>query len=162
MSVSGSVKGNPLLHAWARVGFVVGGLLYIIIGVLAIMIAYSNDGTAPGPQGAIERIGAQPFGHFLLVVLAAGLVGYAVWCFIQAFFDTDHDGRDLKGFAVRFGEFCSGLAYLSLAALAFHRLHGESVKNNAPEYGMRGRLTATGSFASENGATLRRALCSAS
>lgn len=130
--VSGSVKGNPLIQGWARLGFAAGGIVYLVIAILAILVACSNRGvTAPGPEGAIRTIGAQPFGHILLAVVTFGFFGYAAWCFIQAVFDADHDGDDLRGIALRIGEFCSGIAYLSLAVLSFHSMQGEAVEHNA-------------------------------
>ena len=128
--LSASVQRNPWIQAWARLGFATGGIVYFVTGILAVIVAYENSGAAPGPEGAIERIGAQPFGRVLLVIVTVGLFGYAFWCCIQAVFDTDGDGNDLKGFGIRFGEFCSGLAYLSLAILSWHRLQGASPEGN--------------------------------
>jgi hypothetical protein len=112
-------------------GFAAGGVVYIVIGILAIEVACANYGETPGPEGALGRIGAQPFGHTLLAVVMVGLFGYAAWCFIQAGFDSDHDGKDLKGIAIRIGEFFSGIAYLSLAVLALHRMQGKPTQHNA-------------------------------
>jgi hypothetical protein len=122
--LSVSVKRNPWIRAWARLGFAMGGIVYFVTGMLAVMVALENSGAAGGPEGAIERIGAQPFGRILLLIVTFGLLGYALWCCIQAFFDTDRDGKDLKGIGLRIGEFCSGIAYLGLAILSWHRLQG--------------------------------------
>jgi hypothetical protein len=108
--------------------------VYIVIGILAIEVATANYGQKPGPEGAITRIGDQPFGHVLLAVVTVGLFGYAAWCFIQAAFDSDHDGKDLKGIAIRIGEFFSGIAYLGLAVLALHRMQGKPTEHNAPAH----------------------------
>jgi hypothetical protein len=131
---SGSVNENRWIHTWARFGFAVGGIVYLVIGILAIQVAYANYGQRPGPEGAIGQIGAQPFGRILLAVVTAGLFGYAVWCFIQAIFDTDHDGKDLKGIVFRIGELCSGIAYASLAVLALHRMQGKPTQRNGAEH----------------------------
>jgi hypothetical protein len=128
------VKRNPWIKRWARFGFTVGGIVYIIIGVLAILVATSNYGSAPGPDGAIGHIGAEPFGHILLAAITIGLFAYAAWCFVQAFFDTDHDGKDLKGIAARIGEFCSGVGYLGLAVLALHHVEDKPTQGNAAEH----------------------------
>jgi hypothetical protein len=130
-ALSGAVKRSPWMQAWARFGFASGGIVYVIIGVLAILVATANYSRAPGPEGAIGHINAQPFGHILLALVTAGLFGYAAWCFVQAFFDSDQDGRDWKGIAIRIGEFCSGLAYLSLAVLALHHMEGKPAEGNA-------------------------------
>jgi hypothetical protein len=124
--LSTSVKHNSWIQAWARLGFAMGGIVYFVIGILAVVVAWENSGAAPGPEGAIERIGAQPFGRILLLIITVGLFGYAFWCCVQAFFDTDRDGSDVKGIGMRIGEFCSGVAYFGLAILAWHRLQGGS------------------------------------
>jgi hypothetical protein len=122
--ISGSVKQNAWVQAWARLGFAAGGIVYLVIGILAILVAFGNHGRPEDAEGAIAHIGSQPFGHILLAVVTAGLFGYAAWCFIQAIFDTDRDGNDVKGLGVRIGEVCSGIAYLSLGVLALHRMRG--------------------------------------
>jgi hypothetical protein len=130
-AISGSVTRNPWIQAWARLGFAAGGIVYLVIGILAILVASAKYDRPQGPEGAIARISTQPFGHILLAVVMVGLFGYAVWCFIQAIFDADHDGNDLKGIGLRIGEFCSGIAYLSLAILAFHRMRDEPAQQKS-------------------------------
>lgn len=124
------VERSAWLQLWARLGFAIGGIVYVITGVLAIMVAYGK-GEQASPEGAIGRIGTQPFGHVLLLVVAIGLLGYASWCFIQAIFDTDGDGKDLKGIAVRIGECFGGIAYTGLAVIAFHRMRGAQTGQKA-------------------------------
>jgi hypothetical protein len=131
---SASVKRNYWIQTWAKLGFVVGGCLYLIIGLLAVLVAYKNRGHIVGPEGAIQRIAEQPYGEILLGVVAVGLFGYALWCFVQALLDTDQDGNDVKGIAVRIGEFCSGLAYVSLGLLAVHRMRGEPLGGNSARH----------------------------
>lgn len=131
---SDSVKQNGSIQLWARMGFAVGGVMYVIIGVVALLVAIENRGRPAGPDGAIQRIGARPFGHILLAIAAAGFLGYAFWCFIQAIFDTDHDGNNLKGVALRIGEFCSGLAYVVLGILTLHRFDGKHSNSNAARH----------------------------
>ena len=131
---SGSIKENRSIQLWARMGFAVGGVMYMIIGVLALLVAIENHGRPAGPEGAIQRIGAQPFGHILLAIAAAGFFGYAFWCFIQAICDTDHDGNNLKVVALRVGEFCGGLVYVGLGILTVHRFDGEHSNSNAARH----------------------------
>lgn len=110
----------------ARFGFVTGGVVYIIMGVVASLVALEHRGRITGPEGAIDRIGRQPFGQWLLAFVAVGLLAYALCCMIQAIRDTDRDGNDLKGIAARLGQFFGGLAYLTLAVFAFHRILGST------------------------------------
>ena len=134
MSTATAVEGSPWIQAWARFGFAAGGIVYVIMGVLAILVATAGHGRVAGPEGAISYIGTQPFGHILLAVVTAGLFGYASWCFVQAFLDTDDDGNDLRGVTIRIGELCSGIAYFGLAVLALHAMEGKPAHGSSPAH----------------------------
>jgi Domain of Unknown Function (DUF1206) len=62
-----------------RAGFVARGILYLLVGYLAVRIAVGDGGTQADRQGALHQIAAQPFGTALLWLLAAGLAGMALW-----------------------------------------------------------------------------------
>jgi Domain of Unknown Function (DUF1206) len=63
----------------ARVGLVARGLVYAVIGLLALKLAIGDGGSAHSQRGALETISRQPFGAVLLIALAAGLGAYAIW-----------------------------------------------------------------------------------
>jgi uncharacterized membrane protein HdeD (DUF308 family) len=121
-----SALRSPWTEKWARFGFAIGGVVYLIIGVLAAMVAFEHRGRIVGPQGAIEEIGKQPFGHLLLFAVAVGLAGYAVWRLMLAISDLDRDGSNWKGMIVRAGVLCSAIGYASLSFFAFHRALGSA------------------------------------
>ena len=60
------------------------GVVYGIIGVLAIKLAFGDGGKTTNQQGALQTIARQPFGKVLLVLLALGLAGYALWRLVRA------------------------------------------------------------------------------
>lgn len=103
------------IRAMGRVGCVAKGVVYAVVGLLAVQVAAGNGGDTEGAKGAIRAIGSQPFGRTMLGVLAAGLIGYALWRFVQAAKDTEMKGSDAKGIIVRIGFAISGAIYLSLA-----------------------------------------------
>lgn len=71
------VKRSPLFTAAARAGFVVSGLLHVLIGFVAIRIAFGATGTKADLSGAVALIAADPGG---LVMLWVGGVACAVLC----------------------------------------------------------------------------------
>src|SRR5947209_16699348 len=99
----------------ARLGYAIKGVVYVVIGFLAVQLAFGNGGKATDQKGAIQAISRLPLGNFLLIVMTIGLVGFALWCFIQALFDTEGKGRKAKGIIGRIGYAFVGGAYLILA-----------------------------------------------
>src|SRR5690348_7625770 len=85
----------------ARLGYAIKGVVYVVIGFLAVQVAAGTGGKATDQKGAIQAISRLPLGNFLLIVMTIGLVGFALWCFIQALFDTEGKGRKAKGIIAR-------------------------------------------------------------
>ena len=80
----------------ARMGFLVKGVLYMVVGALAIQVAAKAGGRVTGTSGALTTALGQPFGRTLLAVAAIGLLGYAAWRFLQGLFDPDGLGVKVK------------------------------------------------------------------
>jgi hypothetical protein len=102
---------NPWFERLERLGYVVRGLIYVIIGVLALQLALGAGGATATPTSAIALIGRQPQGKLLLVVIAAGLAGYSLWGFVRAILDPLGRGTDAKGLLDRAGFLLSGVSY---------------------------------------------------
>jgi hypothetical protein len=108
----------------ARMGYVAKGVVYATVGVLAAMTALGVGGDTTGTEGAVSRIGRQPFGLVLIGLIAAGLLGYVVWRFTQAIKDPEHKGKDASGLIQRAGYVISGLIYGALALYTVSLLLG--------------------------------------
>ena len=80
----------------SRAGFVARGLVYGIIGLLAFEVAVSDTGKLTNQQGALETVADQPLGGLLLVLLAIGLGGYAVWRLVRAALGPVRRGRTAR------------------------------------------------------------------
>jgi hypothetical protein len=109
-----NVAANPWIERLERFGFVIRGLIYFIIGVLALQLALGAGGATATPTSAIALIGRQPMGQLLLVIVAAGLAGYALWGFVRAIFDPLGKGTEPKGLLARAGFLFSGVSYAVL------------------------------------------------
>ncbi len=71
---------HPMLDRLARVGLACRGVLYALIGVLAIQIALSGgSGEQADKGGAITTVAELPFGAVLLWVMVAGFAALALW-----------------------------------------------------------------------------------
>jgi len=115
MENNGTMKKSKWVERLARFGYTVKGIVYALIGVLALQAAFGGGGKTTDTKGALRTIAAQPFGSFLLIVIGLGLLGYVLWRFVQAITDPENKGTDAKGIATRLGYAISGFIYASLA-----------------------------------------------
>lgn len=107
------------METLARFGYVAKGFVYGAIAILALLTAFSaGGGKTTGTSGALQTISQQPAGKILLILIAVGLLGYALWRLIEAIKDPENKGTDAKGLFSRFGYLLSGLAYIGVAANA--------------------------------------------
>lgn len=116
---------RPWIRRLARAGFAAKGVQYGTIGVLAALGAIgSADGATTDSRGALDKLGDQPFGQALVVVMAIGLAGYALWRFVEAILDPEHASNGVAGVAKRIGRFFNGLIHAGLVVYAIGLLTG--------------------------------------
>jgi hypothetical protein len=106
----------------SRAGFAARGLIYGIVGILAIKLALGHSADTANQQGALKAIAHQPFGKFLLILVAIGLGGYAIWRFFRAALGHGPEGSD-SGFD-RLAALGSGIVYTVLCVVAIAILLG--------------------------------------
>lgn len=70
-------RSDPV-EAMARFGLVCRGVIWFVVGILALDVAFGGRPKADR-QGAFAVIKHQPLGVVLLVVLGLGFLGYAGW-----------------------------------------------------------------------------------
>ena len=137
--------GSPVVTTLAHAGYAAKGVVYLIIGGLALGAALHIGGGLMDQAGATRVIYHQPFGAFLLILAAVGWFGYGLWCLIQAVFDTARYGTDAKGVVARLGYAAIGVVYGGLAVLAFELAAGKSgggKSSNAQAHDWTARLLA--------------------
>lgn len=110
-----SVAYSKGMTIFARIGYAVRGIVYVLIGLLAIELSTGHGGKTTDQTGALQAINQQPFGRFLLAAVAIGLFGYAIWSLFQAILDTEHKGKKAMGIIARVGYAITGISYGLLA-----------------------------------------------
>src|SRR6476620_2929197 len=74
------VGDSALLEGLARVGLVAYGVVHLLIGWLALQIAWGGTPRASADNsGALSTVAEQPFGKILLWLVAVGMVALALW-----------------------------------------------------------------------------------
>jgi hypothetical protein len=121
---------TPLFEALARAGYAARGVIYGIMGLLAIRLATGVSAPRPNQQGAMQQIERQPFGHALLVLIAIGLGGYALWRAAQALVGHTPEYGEHSAFD-RLGAAGSAVAYAAFCALAISVLRGSGGNSSA-------------------------------
>ena len=118
---------SPVIEFLARAGYAAKGVVYCIVGGLAILAAFGRSGgQTTGSRGAIHALLDKPAGVVLVSLLAVGLAGYALWCFVQASLDPDHKGNDARGIAIRLGYFFKAVVHAGLVVAAIGMVTGRN------------------------------------
>ena len=127
------VEHTQGFEALARAGFVARGVIYGVIGILAVKLAIGAGGKTTNQSGALKTIAEQPFGKVLLILMAIGLAGYSLWRFARAL--LGHGPEDTDSGFDRLAAFSSGVAYALICAVAVGILIGSggSSGSSSPE-----------------------------
>jgi hypothetical protein len=128
---------SPWPERVTRLGLAARGVLYVVLGILALQIAFGDTGEQANQKGALQELAGQPFGKVIIWVIAVGLVAYALWRLLSAAFGVRFDpaATDAKGRVKALGE---GIGYGAVAVLAI-------------------RIATSGSSSSSNGGSQENA-----
>ncbi len=143
-----AIAEHPSLIRIGRAGWLAKGVVYIVAGVLALLIAAKASGwsrakSAPNgeasPTGALKTVAHVTGGSLLLVVLAAGMLLYAAWRVVSAIMPG---GTDAKAVAKRIGYVISAVIYTTFAvtAIALARTAAASPNGNSKVESLSGRV----------------------
>ncbi|MET8946391.1 DUF1206 domain-containing protein [Streptomyces sp. NPDC004542] len=81
----------------ARAGLAARGVIYLLVGVLALQIAFGGSGKQADRSGALAELARHPFGAVVLWAVGIGLAGMALWRLSEALFGSvGKDGRSAR------------------------------------------------------------------
>ncbi|MFE9997064.1 DUF1206 domain-containing protein [Streptomyces avermitilis] len=103
----------------AKAGLVARGVIYVLVGVLAMRIAFGGSRHQADRTGALQEISSKPFGAVLLWALGAGVVGMAVWRLSEALFGAaGQDGGKASKRLLSAGR-CAFYVFVAYSVLSF-------------------------------------------
>lgn len=123
------VAQHPVFERLARAGFVVSGLLHLVVGYLAVRLAFGERATAD-QTGALATLAGKPGGPVVLWFAAAALLLLGLWRLVETALGRSSDQRDgsSSGALDRAKAFALAVVYIALAysTLGFARGAGRS------------------------------------
>jgi RNase P/RNase MRP subunit POP5 len=111
---------SPVAHFLARAGLTARGVIYILVGWVAVLVALGSSSREADQSGALQLLAGKPYGAVSLWLLAIGFAAYALWRLSEAAFgvtgERDGAGPRLKSLAR--AVIYAGLSYLAFTVIA--------------------------------------------
>jgi hypothetical protein len=114
---------SPVMNGLARAGLAARGIIYLLIGVVAIMVALGRSHQQADQQGALQLLAGKPYGLAALVLLGIGFASYALWRLSEAAFGVTGDG---DGTGPRLKSLGRAVIYAFFAFLTFEVIAGRA------------------------------------
>jgi hypothetical protein len=86
LDARGTLGDAGTAYRWiGKVGYIAKGVAFCVVGGLFVTAAYTHEAKKSGGlDDALHKVLQQPFGPFLLVLIAAGIACYGLFCFARA------------------------------------------------------------------------------
>ncbi|HEX8369502.1 MAG TPA: DUF1206 domain-containing protein [Pyrinomonadaceae bacterium] len=128
------VVRHPYTKTLARFGFYTKGFLFIVIGILAVLVATGQrGGELADPSGALETIARASYGKWLLIIFIVGAIGHGLWNVLRGAADVDNAGGGWQGISKRIIAAGVGIFYLGLAFTAWSIITAEQITDRNGE-----------------------------
>jgi len=112
---------SPAAHGLARSGLTARGVIYILIGWVALLVALGRSSREADQQGALQILAGKPYGLVSLWLLAIGFAAYAIWRLSEAAFGVTAEPRSARPRLQSLGR---AVIYAGFAYLAFRVISG--------------------------------------
>jgi Domain of Unknown Function (DUF1206) len=86
-------RDNSALEFLGRAGFLARGIMYIVIGWIALQIAFGNTSQQADRTGALHELSSTSFGLVALWVLVVGFFGMTLWRLAEAIWPVGEEER---------------------------------------------------------------------
>ena len=100
-----------------RLGFAGRGMVYLAVASFSLYAIWQG-GRAQGTSPVLKHLESSAIGDIVLVLIGIGMLAFAVWCAVDAYYDLDDSGSDAKGIAARLGIAVSGVVAVGIGGAA--------------------------------------------
>ncbi len=114
----------------ARAGLVARGVIYLLIGWVAIMLALGKSTQEADQGGALQMLSGKPYGLVSLWLLCIGFIAYALWRLSEAAFGVTGEGN---GAGPRLKSLARAVIYASFAFTTFSVISGANKSQSGQE-----------------------------
>ena len=120
------LRAAPWLRWVFRCGIVAEGVIYLLIGGLALAGAFDPAQRPSGSNGAMSKLAQVPLGHEVLALLALGLTAFVLWQLVLAVLDPEcREARwSIKRVALRIQYLWNAVLHCGLVGIAVWQLLG--------------------------------------
>ncbi|WP_067652344.1 DUF1206 domain-containing protein [Nocardia harenae] len=136
------IAQNRTFEQFARAGYVMSGVVHLLIGYIALRVAFGSGGTAD-QSGAMAQIAAAPGGKFVLWFAVVAFVLMALWRLAEAAFGSANkpDKNSAEGEAFRrVKALATAVVYAALALTAFSFARGGGNSSSGQSKGTTAKL----------------------
>lgn len=122
-------RRRTLLAVLARLGYAARGVVYVLVGGLAVLASLGPWGTMTDSRGALLVVMAEPLGWIWLGIIGGGLGLFALWRFAQSTLDADGLGTTLTMLGRRAAYLLSAIGYSGMAVFAVSLAFGLAARS---------------------------------
>src|ERR1700746_3050141 len=118
---------SPAAHFVARAGLTARGVISLLIGWVAVLVALGHSSREADQQGALQLLAGKPYGLVSLWLLGIGFAGYALWRLGEAAFGVTGEppGAGPRLISLARAVIYAGFAYLTFTVISGAR-HSQS------------------------------------
>jgi hypothetical protein len=111
---------SPAAHILARAGLTARGVIYLLIGWVAVLVALGHSSQEADQQGALQLLAGKPYGLISLWLLGIGFAAYALWRLSEAAFGVagEKDGAGPRLISLARAVIYAGFAYLTFTIIS--------------------------------------------
>jgi len=118
-AVGRRAENDPWFERGIRFGFVVYGIVYLVVAWLALQLALGDQSGSASSTGALHKLAKSSFGAILIWLIAFGMLFLVVWRLLDAALGHREETEDKKRLRKRLVSAAKAVLYGAIALSAF-------------------------------------------